>query len=302
MWFFGKAEVLWKITDKMSDLDIQVEDVGEIGLRFEQGVIGSVQLNYYQQPPVHYFEIVGTEGTIKWSNEDNILRIYKSSHNSWETITAPAGFERNDMYLSEMKHFLEVVRGDAEPACSLIEGESVLELILKKNNALIVNPGRPLPKVISLMVFDFDGVMTDNCALVDEEGHEQVVVNRSDGMGISLLRRKKNINMMVLSTETNKIVTSRCNKLGIPVIQGIDDKVTTLRNWLDDHKIDPSHVIYVGNDINDLPCFSLVGCAIVPADAHPVVRERADRILENKGGKGAVREICDLLLNDKDNL
>jgi YrbI family 3-deoxy-D-manno-octulosonate 8-phosphate phosphatase len=302
MWFLGEAKTLWKITDKVSDLDILVEDIGEYGLRFEKGAIGSVQMNYYQQPPAHYFEIIGTEGTIKWNHDDNILRIYRSSGNGWETIPAPIGFERNDMFLSEMKHFVDVVYGKAKPSCSLLDGERVLDLIRRHNsaNAFDVSShyqNRPLPKVISLIVFDFDGVMTDNCALVNEQGHEQVIVNRSDGLGISLLKRQTNINMMVLSTETNATVSARCKKLDIPVIQGVEDKANILNNWLTTHQMDPSQVIYVGNDVNDIPCFSLVGYAIVPADAHHLARQKADMILKSEGGRGAVREVCDLLIN-----
>jgi YrbI family 3-deoxy-D-manno-octulosonate 8-phosphate phosphatase len=302
MWFLGQAETLWKVTDKVSDLEILVEDIAEYGLRFEKGAIGSVQMNYYQQPPAHYFEIIGTEGTIKWDHNDNILRIYRSSDNCWETISPPIGFERNDMFLSEMKHFVDVVYGKAKPSCSLFDGECVLNLILQRNSADSSDvsskyQGRPLPKVISLIVFDFDGVMTDNCALVDEQGHEQVIVNRSDGLGISLLRRQKNINMLVLSTEANATVSARCKKLGIPVIQGIEDKAKILNDWLTTHQTDSSHVIYVGNDINDIPCFSLVGYAIVPADAHPLAHQKADLILKSEGGRGAIREVCDLLIN-----
>lgn len=303
-WFLGEAKTLWKVMDKISGLDIQVEDVVEFGLQFAQGAIGSVHLNYYQQPPAHYFEIVGTEGTIKWNHDDNILRVYTSKSHYWETIPAPNSFERNDMFLSEMKHFLEVIHGEAEPSCSLHDGERVLELILTKNAVESFDPssmyeGRPIPEIISLIVFDFDGVMSDNCALIDEQGHEQVFVNRSDGLGISLLRRQKDIAMLVLSTETNATVAARCNKLGIPVIQGIEDKANILNKWLINHQIDPSHVIYVGNDVNDLPCFPLVGYAIVPADAHSLVRKKADLILRNDGGRGAVREVCDLLMNLK---
>jgi N-acylneuraminate cytidylyltransferase len=208
------------------------------------------------------------------------------------------------MFLSEMKHFVDVIQGNSAPLSSLHDGERVLKLILIENNSethdtLNMNRKRPLPEIVSLIVFDFDGVMTDNCALIDEDGHEQVVVNRSDGMGISLLRQQTNLSMLVLSTETNTTVAARCNKLGLPFIQGIKDKAGTLKKWLIDHYIDPNHVIYVGNDVNDMPCFSVVGCAIAPADAHPFVREKADLVLQCKGGKGAVREICDLLLSLK---
>ncbi len=154
---------------------------------------------------------------------------------------------------------------------------------------------RPLPQKVSLVIFDFDGVMTDNHAWVDQDGRESVMVSRSDGMGISLLR-KAGIEMAVLSTEPNPVVSARCQKLKLPVLQGIADKAAALRGLLDERGVDPARVVYLGNDVNDLPCFPLVGCAVVVADAHPAAKAQADLVLSKPGGQGAVRELCDLLL------
>jgi len=162
----------------------------------------------------------------------------------------------------------------------------------------MVYPGRKprsLPKVVRLVVFDFDGVMTDNRVWVDQDGREQVAANRSDSMGLVRLR-KSGIEMMVISTETNPVVAARCAKLNLPVIQGVEDKAKVLRSLLNERKIDPAQVVYVGNDINDIPCFPIVGCAVVVADAHPEARVMADLALVMKGGHGAVRELCDLIL------
>ncbi len=149
---------------------------------------------------------------------------------------------------------------------------------------------------MTAVVFDFDGVMTDNRAWVDEEGHERVAVHRGDGLGLSLLRKRTGIAVAVLSTETNPVVTARCRKLGLPVTQGVADKAPALRRWMADQGLDPASVVYVGNDVNDLPCFPLVGCGVAPADAHPEVLARADLVLHSRGGHGAVREICDMLM------
>ena len=162
----------------------------------------------------------------------------------------------------------------------------------------MVYPGRKprsLPKVVRLVVFDFDGVMTDNRVWVDQDGREQVAANRSDSMGLVRLR-KSGIEMMVISTETNPVVAARCAKLNLPMIQGVEDKATVLRSLLNEREIDPAQVVYVGNDINDIPCFPIVGCAVVVADAHPEARVMADLALTMNGGHGAVREICDLIL------
>lgn len=162
----------------------------------------------------------------------------------------------------------------------------------------MVNPGnqrRPLPEPVQLIVFDFDGVMTDNRVFVNEMGVESVAANRGDGMGIGLLQ-KAGIAAMVLSKEINPVVAARCKKLHLPFIQGIDDKPVALKNYLADNKIEPQRVVFVGNDINDVPCFPIVGCAVAVADSHPTALRNADIILKSKGGYGAVREICDRIL------
>lgn len=174
------------------------------------------------------------------------------------------------------------------------------EWLIAQGDLPMVIPGRskrPLPHKITLVVFDFDGVMTDNHAWVDQDGREAVMVSRADGMGISLLK-KAGIPAIVLSTETNPVVATRCQKLKIPVVQGLVDKTSALREWLHQHHLDPAGVIYLGNDINDLPCFPLVSCAVAVADAHPEVLTRADLVLSHNGGQGAVRELCELLLKN----
>jgi N-acylneuraminate cytidylyltransferase len=157
------------------------------------------------------------------------------------------------------------------------------------------NKRRPLPEKVDLVVFDFDGVMTDDKVYVNQDGIEMVAANRRDGMGISLLN-KAGKKMIVLSSEINPVVKARCEKLKLPFIQGVEKKAEVLKNYLNENFINQDNVIYVGNDVNDLPCFPEVGCALVVADAHPAALRQADIILQHKGGKGAVREVCDLLL------
>lgn len=160
----------------------------------------------------------------------------------------------------------------------------------------------PLAKRISLqgvklVVLDFDGVMTDNRVYVNQHGEESVAAHRGDGMGISLLK-KAGIEVVILSTEKNPVVSARAKKLQVPVQQGIDEKGKALKALLADKGIPAHQVVYLGNDVNDLPCFPLVGTAAAVADAHPAVCERADLVLEKKGGEGAVRELVDLILKD----
>jgi N-acylneuraminate cytidylyltransferase len=175
------------------------------------------------------------------------------------------------------------------------------EWLINQGDLKIIQPGRvrrPLPVKIDLLVFDFDGVMTDDRVWVDQDGRESVAANRRDGLGIAMLH-KAGIPMVVLSTETNPIVSARCRKLGLTVIQGIEDKQAALSSLLQERKLDPKNVIYLGNDVNDLPCFSGVGCAVVVADAHPDVISQADLLLTQKGGHGAVRELCDKIIQNQ---
>ncbi len=163
----------------------------------------------------------------------------------------------------------------------------------------MVHPGhkrRPLPEKVSLIVFDFDGVMTDNRVWVDADGREMVAANRSDSLGLDILRDRSAIQAFVISKETNPVVAARCRKMNVPMLQAVDDKAAALRNLLAEKGIDPAEVIYMGNDTNDLPCFPLAACAVAPADAQPQVLFEADIILRREGGRGAVRELCDMLL------
>lgn len=155
---------------------------------------------------------------------------------------------------------------------------------------------RPLPEHIALVIFDFDGVITDNRVWVDQDGREMVAANRSDSLRLSHLRHA-GIEAMVLSTESNPVVAARCRKMGVPFIQGQWDKASALHEIAKERQINLSDVVYVGNDVNDLPCFPLVGCAVAVADAYPEVIAQADLVLSRRGGYGAVREICDLILN-----
>ena len=147
---------------------------------------------------------------------------------------------------------------------------------------------------VDALVTDFDGVHTDDGAYVDEDGNEQVRVHRGDGMGISRLVRS-GVPVMILSKERNPVVTRRAEKLGVDVAQGIDSKAHILGAWIETNDLDPARVAYVGNDINDLEAFDVVGWPIAVADAHPKVLAAARVVLDRPGGRGAVREVCDLI-------
>lgn len=142
-WLVGKVESAWGLTAKLSDLEVDVEDTAKIGLRFEGGALGSIHLDFNQQPPEHNFTIIGTKGTLKWNLVDGATRIYRASPESleissgmgikaggeWETYPISETWERNVMFLEQMKHFVSVVRGEVEPSCTLDDGIRVMKLI-----------------------------------------------------------------------------------------------------------------------------------------------------------------------------
>jgi len=161
----------------------------------------------------------------------------------------------------------------------------------------MVTPGRarrPLPEKVRLLVMDFDGVLTDNRVWVDQDGREAVMAYRSDSMGLKRLMAH-GVETLILSTEVNRVVAARAQKMGVPVLHGVDDKAERLRQYLAEKQIDPQTVVFLGNDFNDTPCFPLVGCAVAVADAQPEALREADLVLERPGNHGAVRELCDLL-------
>ena len=141
-------------------------------------------------------------------------------------------------------------------------------------------PRRPLPEKVELVVLDFDGVVTDNRVWTDEAGHEMVAAWRSDSLILSRVR-KAGIQVVILSSEVNPVVAARAHKMGVEAIHGVglDDKAGVLQKLLETRKIDPARVVYVGNDINDLPCFQLAGWAVAVADALPDVLRAADYVL-----------------------
>jgi len=158
--------------------------------------------------------------------------------------------------------------------------------------------GTVLPKTPAAVLFDFDGVMTDDAVFVDEKGKESVRAHRGDGMGIEMLRQN-GIPIGVISKEKNAVVMRRCEKLQVECIQGVDAKDTTIRQWAQEKEINLADVIYVGNDINDLAAFDVVGHSAAPFDAHPQIRAIASVVLSKSGGNGAVRELCDLILQQQ---
>ncbi len=129
-WLLGEVAALWAFTASHSDLDLPVEDNAEIGLRFASGALGSLHLDYVQRPPAHRLEIIGSHGTLQWDNQDGAVRAYDPSIQEWATHPAPEEFERNHMFIEELRHFLALARGETEAVCNLEDGRRALELSL----------------------------------------------------------------------------------------------------------------------------------------------------------------------------
>jgi phosphonoacetaldehyde hydrolase len=153
-----------------------------------------------------------------------------------------------------------------------------------------------LPEKIDAVVFDFDGVFTDNRVWVTEDGRESAACDRSDGLGIGLLK-KTGLPMLVLSKERVPIVARRCEKLGLECLHGVDDKITLLSDWLAERQLSMANTIYMGNDVNDRDCLLAAGCGVSPSDGHPDILPLANLVLDKPGGHGAVRQLCDLVLH-----
>ena len=153
----------------------------------------------------------------------------------------------------------------------------------------------PAADDVDAVVLDFDGTQTDDRVLIDSDGREFVSVHRGDGLGIAALRRS-GLTMLILSTEVNPVVAARARKLKLPVLHGIDRKDLALNQWCEEQGIEPERVLYVGNDVNDLPCFALVGWPVAVASAHDAVRGAARAVTTVPGGEGAIREVATWLL------
>jgi YrbI family 3-deoxy-D-manno-octulosonate 8-phosphate phosphatase len=170
-----------------------------------------------------------------------------------------------------------------------VKAEAVLRSLAQRELSAL------LPAPVEALVLDFDGVLTDNRVIVLEDGREAVSCDRGDGLGLTLLRNTK-VRTLILSKEQNPVVSARARKLKIECLQGIDDKRTALLDWLTKNGLTASATVYVGNDVNDLECMRLVGCAVCPSDGHPEALKAAAHVLTQPGGRGAVRELCDAIL------
>jgi len=151
---------------------------------------------------------------------------------------------------------------------------------------------------VKLIAFDFDGVFTDNTVFVTQDGIESVRCWRSDGLGLARLR-SAGVQAFIVSTEANPVVMARAQKLKLPCRQAIDDKAAAILEICKELGVAPAQTMFVGNDINDIPAFKVVGIPVAVADAYPETHPHVLYRTNKRGGFGAVREVCDLIFHAK---
>ena len=167
------------------------------------------------------------------------------------------------------------------------------------------NKDLPYWKKIHTIIFDFDGVFTNNKVYVNEKGEESVLCDRSDGLAIELLNNLKkksgwNIHLLILTREKNKVVSKRANKLKIKCFYGIKNKLEFIKNFLFERSLEKNGLIYLGNDINDIEAMEYAGYSVAPCDANSSVLDISNLIINKKGGDGFIREFVEKLLHDQD--
>lgn len=145
---------------------------------------------------------------------------------------------------------------------------------------------------LDALVFDFDGVLTDNRVLVDQSGKEFVYCSRGDGLAFDVLNNMAKP-VYILSTEENSVVTARGKKLKVTVIQGVENKVTALKALAKKEQFSLAKVLYVGNDLNDYHAMNLCGYTACPGDSHDKIKRLSKITLKTNGGAGIVRELLE---------
>lgn len=149
---------------------------------------------------------------------------------------------------------------------------------------------------IRLACFDVDGTITDGRLVFDTEGRELKAFHVHDGQGLVLLRRA-GLQVALVTARAGSIAERRAAELGIQACTGIGDKLRCVQGIADAHGVELSEIAFMGDDLPDLKVMSRVGLSACPADAHPWVRERAMWRAQARGGRGAARELCDLILD-----
>ena len=150
-------------------------------------------------------------------------------------------------------------------------------------------------KGLEAIIFDFDGVLTDNAVYVGQDGYEMVRCSRSDGLAFEALRSLP-LKLFILSHEANPVVTARAAKLKVPAVQGSHNKLEDLESLAQREHFSLEHTMFVGNDVTDLGAIRRCGMSACPSDGHGKVLDAATFKLASRGGEGVVRELVEDVL------
>ena len=145
-----------------------------------------------------------------------------------------------------------------------------------------------------ILFTDFDGCLTDDRVWLNQEGEEFIAANRKDGLAVKRLKNL-GIQVVITSTETNKVVLARGNKMGVEVLQGLSDKAESIEHYLNQKKLSWNDAWYIGNDVNDLGAIRKAKFSICPSDSVKAVKKQVDLKLKTKGGYGVLSELATLL-------
>jgi len=250
--------------------------------------------------PFHYFLWrEGPAGEAVGVNHDATApRLLRQQRTPEYLETGAVYAMRREGFEASGQRFFGRVAMHVTPAHRRLEIDEPVDFVLART--LLDLAGRDaaidrLPPRVQGLVLDFDGVFTDNRVLVDQDGRETAACSRGDGMGLAQLR-KTGLPIVVITKERVPIAEHRCAKLKLPCQAGVDDKATAVRDWAQQQGAALDAVVYLGNDLNDVPAMRDVGCPVAVADAHAPARDAPRLVLTRQGGDGAVRELCDLIL------
>jgi len=182
------------------------------------------------------------------------------------------------------------------PELTAVDVDHLHDLTLAGALAQVIDSPQEID--VDVVITDFDGVHTNDSATIGQDGRESVRVSRADGLGVERLR-SVGVPLLIVSKEINPVVQARAAKLGVEAMHNVEDKRQVVLEWLAAHQIPRDRAAYLGNDVNDLGPMGLVGWPVAVADAHPAVRAAARLVLARSGGHGAVRELCDLVVEHR---
>lgn len=271
---------------------IASDDLDNAVARVREGVADVV----FSATESHAFLWRWTSGGAEGINHDHTYRQRRQDRETEYRESGAFYVMRTAGFLDAGFRFFGRVEPMAVPALHAVEIDTEDDLVVANLMAHINDVPEPID--VDALVMDFDGVHTDDRAFVDQDGKEAVAVSRSDGLGIARLR-SHGVPMLVLSAERNPVVAARAQKLGVDVLQGVDDKLEAVQKWLVERGVDAARTAYVGNDLNDVECLEFAGWPVVVPGAHPEAQARARVVLTRRGGDGAVRELSERIIESR---